>query len=58
MIEKYLNDTIKRVEIEKKMLEGNTIQYLAEEKTAPKKKKQKATDQKVATVKKHKHKDE
>ena len=36
MIEKYLNDTIKRTDIEKRMLDGNTIQYLAEEKTAPK----------------------
>ncbi len=58
MIEKYLNDTIKRVEIEKKMLEGNTIQYLAEEKNAPKKKKHNAAEAKVATIKKHKHKDE
>src|SRR6185312_6765711 len=38
MIEKYLTDTIKRPEIEQRMLNGNTIQYLAEEKTAPKKK--------------------
>jgi penicillin-binding protein 2 len=34
MIEKYLTDTIKRPEIEKRMLEGNTIHYLAEEKVA------------------------
>ncbi len=32
MIEKYLTDTIKRPEIEKRMLDGNTIHYLAEEK--------------------------
>ena len=38
MIEKYLTDTIKRTEIEKRMLEGNTLQYLAMEKTAPKRK--------------------
>jgi penicillin-binding protein 2 len=36
MIEKYLNDTIKRTDIEQKMLQGNTIQYLAEEKAAQK----------------------
>ena len=41
MIEKYVNDTIKRTAIEQKMLDGNTIQYLTEEKTAPKKHKQK-----------------
>jgi penicillin-binding protein 2 len=57
MIEKYLNDTIKRTDIETKMINGNTIQYLAEEKTAPKKKKTKATEPKAATIKKHKHTD-
>jgi penicillin-binding protein 2 len=33
LIEKYLTDSIKRPEIEKRMLDGNTIQYLAQEKT-------------------------
>ena len=56
MIEKYLNDTIKRTDIETKMIDGNTIQYLAEEKTAPKKKKKNLNDQKSATLKKHKAK--
>ncbi len=36
MVEKYLTDTIKRPEIEKRMLDGNTLQYLAQEKNAPK----------------------
>jgi penicillin-binding protein 2 len=32
MVEKYLTDSIKRPDIEKRMLEGNTIHYLADEK--------------------------
>jgi penicillin-binding protein 2 len=36
MIEKYLTDTIKRPDIEKRILEGNTLHYLAEERAAPK----------------------
>lgn len=32
MIEKYLTDTVKRTTLEQRMLDGNTIQYLAEEK--------------------------
>lgn len=54
MIEKYLTDTIKRPEIEQRMLNGNTIQYLAEEKTAPKKKHNKHTAKPVrmASIKK------
>jgi len=54
MIEKYLTDTIKRAEIEQRMLNGNTIQYLAEEKTAPKKKHNKHTTKPVrmASIKK------
>ena len=35
MIEKYLNDTIRRKDIETRMLEGNTIHYLEEEKLHP-----------------------
>lgn len=38
MIEKYLNDTIRRTDLEQQMMQGNTIQYLAEEKMLPKKK--------------------
>jgi len=41
MIEKYLNDTIQRTDIEQRILAGNTIQYLADEKMAPKQKKHK-----------------
>jgi penicillin-binding protein 2 len=36
MIEKYLTDTIKRPDVEKRMLEGNTLQYLVMEKNMPK----------------------
>lgn len=32
MIEKYLNDTIQRKDLEQQMINGNTIQYLADEK--------------------------
>jgi len=35
MIEKYLNDTIKRKDIETRMLDGNTLHYLEEEKLHP-----------------------
>jgi len=56
MIEKYLNDTIRRTDIEQRMLNGNTIQYLAEEKTAPKKQHKHNTAQnKPASVKKSKN---
>jgi penicillin-binding protein 2 len=36
LVEKYLTDTIKRKDIEQRMLDGNTIHYLAEEKASPK----------------------
>lgn len=36
MIEKYLNDTIKRTDIETRMFNGNTIHYLEQEKLQPK----------------------
>jgi penicillin-binding protein 2 len=39
LVEKYLTDTIKRPDIEKRMIEGNTIQYLAQEKLTPHKRK-------------------
>jgi penicillin-binding protein 2 len=60
MIEKYLNDTIKRTDIETRMLAGNTIQYLADEKMAPKKKhnKKNSSLNMTAHKKKHKHTDE
>jgi len=32
LVEKYLTDTIKRKDVEQRMLDGNTIHYLAEEK--------------------------
>ncbi len=35
MVEKYVTDTIKRPDVEKRMLEGNTLQYLAMEKNQP-----------------------
>lgn len=54
MIEKYLTDTIKRTDLEQRMLQGNTIQYLAEEKTEPKKKHNKhtSTSNRYASIKK------
>jgi len=56
MIEKYLNDTIRRTDIEQRMLDGNTIQYLAEEKTAPKKQhKHNSSQNKLAAINKHKN---
>ncbi len=36
MIEKYLTDTVKRTDLEQRMMAGNTIQYLIDEKTKPK----------------------
>lgn len=54
MIEKYLTDTIKRTDLEQRMLNGNIIQYLAEEKTLPRKKhKHTAKPVRMASIKKH-----
>ncbi|NNM95804.1 MAG: penicillin-binding protein 2 [Bacteroidia bacterium] len=36
MIEKYLNGTVKRTDLEQRMMEGNTLNYLLQEKTEPK----------------------
>jgi len=59
MIEKYLNDTIRRTDIEERMLQGNTIQYLAEEKTMPKKKhKNNSSQNKTGHKKRHKQEDQ
>ncbi|MGP8215074.1 MAG: penicillin-binding protein 2 [Bacteroidia bacterium] len=38
MVEKYLTDTIKRPDVEKRIMEGDLLHYLVEEKTAPKNK--------------------
>lgn len=52
MIEKYLTGTVKRTDLQQRMIEGNTLHYLIEEKTEPKENKKSA---KAAVNHKKKH---